>query len=208
MPRLVLFFLAATAVALIGQSAALHAGEDKYRVGDRLQQPGAKGAGRVPYQNVSWEALIPEGWDPAQSFRGMDFGRLGDSDQRAIDALARLRKAWDEAPVEPAWNGKRIRIPGFVVPLERRNDDDVTEFLLVPYFGACIHVPPPPANQIIHVFPAKPVKKLRTMDAVWVIGVLDTSRSEALKGAETTMGMGVAGYRMKAEQIEPYKEGR
>jgi len=201
--RLATLLLFAAVLVVDGRDSALAA--DKYRVGDRLKRSAPKGAAHAAYQNIQWEALVPEGWDPAKSFRNIDFSKLGDSDQRAMDALAQLRKAWDEAPVEQAWNGQRVRIPGFVVPLERQKDD-VTEFLLVPYFGACIHVPPPPANQIIHVFPAKPVKNMHTMDAVWVIGVLDTSRSDALKGGDLRYGMGTAGYRMKAEQIDPYRE--
>ena len=54
--------------------------------------------------------------------------------------------------------GKSIKIPGFAVPLE--GDDGfeyIEEFLLVPYFGACIHVPPPPPNQVIHVILDAPV---------------------------------------------------
>jgi len=47
-------------------------------------------------------------------------------------------------------NGSEVKIPGFVIPLEG-DANTVTEFLLVPYFGACIHVPPPPPNQIIYV---------------------------------------------------------
>jgi hypothetical protein len=93
-------------------------------------------------------------------------------------------------------NGVRIRLAGFMVPLDGARGV-VSEFLLVPYFGACIHTPPPPANQIIHVFPAKPYKTEYGMDAVWVNGVLETTRSDT--------GLGHAGYRMKAELITPYK---
>ncbi|HZQ72561.1 MAG TPA: DUF3299 domain-containing protein [Burkholderiales bacterium] len=199
MPRLA-FLLPLALSALLGTASAT----DEYRVGDRLPQAKAKPDAKSSYQTIRWEALVPEGWDPARDLRGINLAMLNDGDRRATEALEKMKKAWDEAPVEPAWNGQRVRLPGFVVPLERVKED-VTEFLLVPYFGACIHVPPPPANQIIHVFPAKPVKNLRTMDAVWVIGVLDTTRSEALKGGNEAMGMAVAGYRMTAEQISPYK---
>jgi hypothetical protein len=82
-----------------------------------------------------------------------------------------MRSAWDQAPVETALNGQKVRIAGFVVPLERKGEQ-ILEFLLVPYFGACIHVPPPPANQIIHVIPDKPVSGMKTMDAMWVSGTL------------------------------------
>jgi len=195
----------AALLLLQGSGAGFAAENGGYRVGDRLQSRAARKDAKAHYQEIGWNALIPEGWDPAAAFRNIDFSRLSDADPRASNALDALRKAWDEAPVEPGWNGQRVRLPGFVVPLERRGEQ-VTEFLLVPYFGACIHVPPPPANQIIDVFPAKPVKNLRTMDAVWVVGVLETLRSQPKTDSDHRMGMGTAGYRMKAERIEPYKE--
>ncbi len=75
--------------------------------------------------------------------------------------------------VRPELNGSTVKIPGFVIPLEG-NENIVTEFLLVPYFGACIHVPPPPPNQIIYVkFPkGAPVQEL--WDVIYVIGTLKT----------------------------------
>ncbi|MFP3457944.1 DUF3299 domain-containing protein, partial [Psychrobacter sp. SIMBA_152] len=72
-----------------------------------------------------------------------------------------------DAPVVEALDGKKVRIPGYVVQLEG-DADNVTEFLLVPYFGACIHVPPPPPNQIIHVEYAEGVPYENTYDAVWI----------------------------------------
>ena len=70
--------------------------------------------------------------------------------------------------------GKPIKIPGFAVPLE--GDDGfeyVKEFLLVPTFGACIHVPPPPPNQVILVILDKPVYFEKLMYAVWVSGIVE-----------------------------------
>ena len=170
-----------------------------------LAAPAHAQNGKKNYQEVAWSALVPEGWNPSKAFAGIDLSRMEDGDPRAMKALENLRKAWDNAPVEHAWNGQRIRIPGFVVPLERTKDY-VTEFLLVPYFGACIHSPPPPSNQIIHVVPAKRVSNLGTMDAVWVTGVLETTRTAADRERDRRMGMGVAGYKLKAETIAPYKD--
>lgn len=164
-----------------------------YRVGDRL--PAAKG-GVKGFKEIMWDDLMPKGWDPMAAFKGIDLNKLQDSDPRAAELLASVRKEWDKAPVEPALNGQRIRIPGFVVPLERKGDD-VIEFLLVPYFGACVHVPPPPSNQVIHVVPAKPVKGMRTMETFWVSGTLN------LQGGDS--GMGVYAYRIAAERVEPYQ---
>lgn len=75
--------------------------------------------------------------------------------------------------VRPELDGSKVKIPGFVIPLEG-DENTVTEFLLVPYFGACIHVPPPPPNQIIYVkFPqGAPVQEL--WDVIYVIGTLKT----------------------------------
>ena len=47
-------------------------------------------------------------------------------------------------------DGRYVLLPGYVVPLEF-SDSRIIEFLLVPWVGACIHKPPPPANQIVHV---------------------------------------------------------
>ena len=70
--------------------------------------------------------------------------------------------------------GKSIKIPGFAVPLE--GDDGfeyIDEFLLVPYFGACIHVPPPPPNQVILVILDKPVHFEVISFAIWITGILE-----------------------------------
>lgn len=169
-----------------------------YRVGDRL--PAAKGAAKG-FKEIQWDDLMPKGWDPMAAFKGVDLNRLQDSDPKAAELLAKVRIEWDKAPVEPAINGQRVKIPGFVVPLERKGDE-VIEFLLVPYFGACVHVPPPPSNQVIHVVPSKPVKGMRTMETFWISGTL------TLQGGDS--GMGIYAYRMNAERVEPYevKQGK
>lgn len=168
----------------------------KLKLGDRLD-PGTTGPGTKPeYATTQWEQLVAPGWDPAKEFRGLDLGMLGDSDPRAMEMLERLRAEWKRAPVNPKLEGARIRIPGFVVPLERAGDK-VTEFLLVPYFGACIHTPPPPANQIIHARARTPLGGLQAMNAIWASGVITVDASDTI--------MGHAGYRMQVHSTEPYK---
>lgn len=154
------------------------------------------GAGE-PFRDIKWEDLVPKGWDPAREFKGLKLGNLQDSDPRAMELLDRLKQAWDDAPAEPAFEGARIRLPGFVVPLENKGGR-ISEFLLVPYFGACIHSPPPPANQIIHVVPRQPLKDMQTMSAVWASGTLSLKRADS--------PWGKSGYRMAAEVVVPYEE--
>jgi uncharacterized protein len=94
-------------------------------------------------------------------------------------------------------NNKSIKIPGFVVPLDILPTGYVREFYLVPYFGACIHVPPPPPNQIVYVKMAAPVKAGSMYDAVWISGML---RTEA-----KTSRFGAAAYTLEGVKVEPYK---
>jgi hypothetical protein len=168
-----------------------------YKLGDRLPaKTTAKAPAKMVFNTTSWDDLIPQDWDPLAAFKGMDISKLQDSDPRADAALRDLRTAWDAAPANPAMQRKPIRIAGFLVPLEW-GDKNLKEFLLVPYFGACIHTPPPPANQIIHVVANPPAKGMQSMQAVWVEGVLEIAL------ADTDMGRST--YRMQARGVKPYK---
>ena len=149
-----------------------------------------------PYKNTTWEALVPKDWDPAKEFKSLNLGAMQDSDPRAMEALTRMKDTWSNAPTERSMDGVRIKISGFAIPLEMKGDK-VTEFLLVPYFGACIHTPPPPANQIVHVISKKPIDSMRTMDAVTVSGTMGLNRAES--------PWGTSGYRLAVDKVEPFK---
>lgn len=157
--------------------------------------PRLAAAANASFPDLTWEQLVPPGWDPAKAFEGRDLGMLQDGDPKAMELMQQLRKVWDEAPVNNALDGQRARLPGYIVPLEE-SGGALREFLLVPYFGACIHTPPPPANQIVHIVADPPVKGFRSMDAVWVQGTLKTQRGESL--------MGTSGYRMQASGVQRY----
>ena len=145
---------------------------------------------------IAWEELVPKDWDPMKEFKGMDLSKLEDGDPRANELLLKMQEVSNNAPTNPAMNGVEIKLPGFIVPLEE-NKGEVTEFLLVPYFGACIHTPPPPANQIVHVKARAPLKGFQAMSAVWVQGVLRTARKDS--------GQGVSGYALDLASLEAYK---
>ena len=118
--------------------------------------------------------------------------------EKIIDDLYdKLRKHWDAAPISKEYIGKPIRISGYVVPLDAERSLS-REFLLVPYFGACIHTPSPPANQIILVVPpATGGLKVRSMDAIWVDGILSESR--------VNTDMGRSAYKLEAIKMAPFK---
>jgi hypothetical protein len=157
--------------------------------------PGASVPG--PTRTIGWEQLIPAGWDPYKDLKALNLDTLKDNDPKAEEALKKMRKMWDNAPINPLILGQSVRLPGYVVPLEDLATG-IKEFLLVPYFGACVHSPPPPANQIVHVLLDKPNKRFRLMDVVWVSG--------PLSGTKTDSHMGVASYRIDAKSVMPYTD--
>lgn len=146
---------------------------------------------------ITWEGLMPADWNPAKSTSGLKIEDLEDNDPRAVEALRKTMEAWKNAPLNPAINGMNVRISGFVVPLEHQ-DGALKEFLLVPYYGACIHVPPPPSNQVIHVILKKPVSKIHSMDAVWATGKIRVEKKATAQG--------IAGYEMQGISVVPYME--
>ena len=151
------------------------------------------------YTELRWDDLVPKGWDPGKAMRDKGIANIGmliDGDPKTTALMSQMRESWDNAPTEPSLDGARVRLPGYLVPLEETAAGH-TEFLLVPYFGACIHTPPPPANQIVMVVPAKPAVGFRSMDTVWVNGVLKATRSNT--------AMGSSGYRLESALVERYK---
>ena len=93
-------------------------------------------------------------------------------------------------------DGAYIKMPGFAVPLTF-DGESVVEFLLVPYVGACIHTPPPPANQLVFVNAKTPWKMGDPWDAIWVTGLMRTQIQ--------TTDLGESGYFIEADAMELYE---
>ena len=148
-------------------------------------------------RTLEWDDLMPADFDPGAPFKDIDIASLSDDDSRAQELMAKLRKLWDEAPVVAALDGARIRLPGFAIPLES-DGQLASRFLLVPYYGACIHVPPPPLNQTVLVEAPTGARIQRVFDPVWVTGQLTVQR------ADTELAN--AGYTLTAIEVRPYGE--
>ena len=161
-------------------------------------------------KQISWDDLLPEGWNPARVFEEMsdeEFNAIPDDEYQKI--LLRIQAEMDAAPVIEALDGELVKIPGFIVPLEITNTS-ISEFLLVPYFGACTHTPPPPANQIIY---SKIKNEYTTNDLtepVWITGKLITGRFiSQLNEAGVSQAADISSsYSLEVEKIEKYKEGQ
>ena len=137
---------------------------------------------------LEWEDLIPpterlilDAWQ----------SQANNSSEFALEPPQNIGKVRSEL------NGNQVKIAGFVIPLEG-DEETISEMLLVPYFGACFHVPPPPANQIIHVTFKNAVKIKELWDVVYVKGELKTKR--------TINQFAEVGYVMEGYDIEVYEE--
>ncbi|MGB1111080.1 MAG: DUF3299 domain-containing protein, partial [Gammaproteobacteria bacterium] len=170
--------------------------DGQYKVGDRLEPAVTEKTEQSDARTLEWDDLIPKDYDPMVLLEGVDLDAMQDGDPRADELLAELKAAWSDAPAVEALNGQKVRLPGFAVPLEG-DEKNVNELLLVPYFGACIHVPPPPSNQIVHVFPNSPVEQEMLYDAIWIEGTIKVESSHTKSGN--------AGYTFTANSIEPYE---
>ncbi len=158
----------------------------------------------VAVQTLEWTDLLPpedlakmEAL-PEVSHEGGESPASGLKQQMTNDDPA--SQAWSEvlqsANVRGELNGKKVRIPGFVVPIEYDDAQNISSFFLVPYFGACIHVPPPPPNQIIFVTHAKGLKADMIYNPFWIEGTLTTD----------TMSHDLANsaYSLKVDNISEY----
>ncbi len=170
------------------------------------------------FSTVEWVELIPKAdldalLNPPQVISGIVDGApedvlggsLADSIEQAIgEAVApslegqAYYNALESTNIKEEYDSKNIRIAGFVVPVEYGEDQRITEFFLVPYFGACIHLPPPPPNQIIYVKYPKGLLIDALYDPFWVEGQLNTQIIEN--------DLATSAYALAADAIKPYQE--
>ena len=114
----------------------------------------------------------------------------------ALPSDDKYQQALQSVNVRGEIDGKAVRVPGFVVPLEFDDNQVITQFFLVPYFGACIHMPPPPPNQIILVNYSTGLELDALYDPIWISGMLKVSLTEN--------SLGRSAYSMDMHMYEPY----
>lgn len=177
---------------------------------DQVSGEGRSG-GKVAAQftTIEWPDLIPkEDLDAllnppeyiAEVQDGSTEDQISSQIKNTISAASgdRYQQALISTRIKPEMDGQAIRIPGYIVPLEFSDDQVITDFFLVPFFGACIHVPPPPPNQIIYVKYPKGLKLEALFDPFWISGVLKTSLIEN--------DMATAAYALDMQSFEAYTE--
>ena len=147
-------------------------------------------------REIGWEDLIPPGVPYSEIIGEGELDEVNDTWAPIFDVNA--------TKLNEALNGELIRLPGFIIPLEQ-SAEGVTEFVLVPYVGACIHVPPPPPNQIVYAKLSEPYEMDGLFSPVWISGRMTTGVSRpALSFVDGTSEV-ATGYQMQVERVEPYE---
>ncbi len=141
---------------------------------------------------INWDDLLPEG-----EMERIEELYAASAVMTQMDHFGGQMPQIGTFNVEPALIGQTVRMPGYILPLDYQPGGDITEFLLVPYFGACVHTPPPPPNQIVYVTSEEPVRVERLWAAVWVTGVMTADRH--------MNDLGDAAYTMQLIGHEPYR---
>lgn len=149
---------------------------------------------------ISWRDLIPvadRGPDGGLGASGPGSGGLsGVVPHGALPNAPAISRPPEET-LRQELDGLLVKLPGYALPLEMENVG-VTEFLLVPYIGACIHVPPPPPNQMVLVKLSEPFVFNGLFEPVWASGTLEARVNQVAGWLDV-------GYRLTTAEIAPYE---
>ena len=149
-------------------------------------------------REIGWEELMPEGEEERlaqlyQQHMASLYSSAPVMEGSAADGMVQFGTFNTVAEL----NETKIRIPGYTVPFDFSANAEIKEFLLVPYYGACLHAPPPPPNQTVFAMTDSPIRLRDLAQAVWIEGTLYTQTQES--------ELADAAYTIKVERIEEYK---
>lgn len=140
---------------------------------DARKDPASEVQDSAPIQEIGWEDLMPEGEEEriAELYQEQ-MASLYSSGGIAEGSVADKAVQIGTFNVVENMDGMKVRLPGYTVPFQYGSDAAISEFLLVPYYGACLHAPPPPPNQTIFVETDDPIQLKDLSQAVWIEGTL------------------------------------
>lgn len=203
------------APAAEAQTAAVSPASNEPQIGDRIPDPEptdnlensnrlaaagaeANDAASRGLREIGWEELLPEGEEErlAQLYQqqmAMLYSGGPVAEGSAADQMIQI----GTFNTVPELNETKVRIPGYTVPFEFGANAEIKEFLLVPYYGACLHAPPPPPNQTVFVIADEPIRLRDLAQAVWIEGTLFTQTQES--------ELADAAYTIRVDRVETYE---
>ncbi len=157
-------------------------------------------------ETLGWSDLVPAEGEGIQMFLplgtevlGLPEREEGMTDEDYAWEIAYISAYRDFQPggakLNDKLDGKVVRVPGYVTPLGFE-EEVVSEFLLVPFLGACLHVPPPPANQIVYVTEAEGLELEQLYSPIYVTGTLSAKPVSTI--------LAEVGYTIKGAKVERY----
>jgi hypothetical protein len=161
------------------------------------------------YIEIEWIQLMPADdlealLNPPYLLTDIEDGGRDDNIE-SLDTLSgsnetakRFKQALKSTRVIKAFDQARIKLPGFIVPLQSDEQQRVTQFFIVPYFGACLHMPPPPPNQIIFTEHQPGVELNTLQDPHWFEGTLLINHTEKMLGSSA--------YTLRLDKYYPYED--
>ncbi|MHA7898619.1 MAG: DUF3299 domain-containing protein [Henriciella sp.] len=187
--------------------------QNEPQIGDRIPEPerdlessnrlaaaGAEANDLVSrgVREIGWEELLPEGEEEklAQLYQ-QQMAMLYSSGPIAEGSAADQMIQIGTFNTVKELNETKVRIPGYTVPFEFGANAEIKEFLLVPYYGACLHAPPPPPNQTVFVMAEDPIRLRDLAQAVWIEGTIYTQTQES--------ELADAAYTIRVDKVETYE---
>ena len=186
-------------ISASAEAAQSSSNQSEPQVGDRIAEP-EKASRSLPsgLREIGWEELLPEGEEErlaqlyqqqmALLYSGGPIAEGSAADQMIQIGTFNTVKELNEI---------KVRIPGYTVPFEFGANAEITEFLLVPYYGACLHAPPPPPNQTVFAMTDEPIRLRDLAQAVWIEGTLYTQTQES--------ELADAAYTIRVDRVETYE---
>lgn len=160
------------------------------------------------FVEIEWIQLMPADdlaalLNPPEFISDIEDGASNDNKDalkeisKTDEAARRYKEALSSSRVVEAFDNKNVRVPGFIVPLESDEEQRVTQFFIVPYFGACLHMPPPPPNQIIFAESKEGIELESLYTPFWFEGTLEIDQTEN--------ALGTSAYSMRLDNINTYE---
>lgn len=188
-----------TSIGASAEAAQSSSNASEPQVGDRISEPEAPRRSLPSgVREIGWEELLPEGEEErlaqlyqqqmALLYSGGPIAEGSAADQMVQIGTFNTVKDLNEI---------KVRIPGYTVPFEFGANAEITEFLLVPYYGACLHAPPPPPNQTVFAMTEEPIRLRDLAQAVWIEGTLYTQTQES--------ELADAAYTIRVDRVEVYE---
>lgn len=142
-----------------------------------------------------WRDLLPD--SDLEALEALTEGRADPSLMSQLGEQSTIEGQIGTFNIVEDLDGLVVRMPGYILPLDFAENGSAQEFLLLPYHGACVHVPPPPPNQIVYLRALEPIRFDSLWEPVWVEGRMEIERVDT--------DLAATAYSMVVRSVEPYQ---